>query len=383
MGNLVVNSSTKLKENEIKAIFRKGRIVFDTNVLLNLYRVKVDTRIEVLNLMKKHASQLWLPYQVCWEYHNQREKQIDNITNVHFEQLEKSLRDVQTSFKTKTDLLPQYPSAEILELNTALEEALAPIYEKINAISKTDIGFSRNEDTIYAELQKLYEGKVGEDYTPHQLLEIFHLAKQRFEYKIAPGFGDLENKKNYDARRLYGDVILWLQTIGMSKENRVDVIFVTNDTEKKDWFKKKESGKRREPINCLLDEFYTETNGKRIIILTQEDFLYYMKKIDKDAISESTIQNVKEISAITAIERLIAQQKEFTEKIEIARNAYANLQIPSAAFSNLNHAIYDSIELLKNAGYVTTPAWQSAIDAMKKASQYAQPTIMEQMTKLK
>ena len=68
-----------LSDNEIKAILENGILVFDTNVLLNLYSYTKSTKEEVLNIMKKYKNRLWMPYQVGWEFFNNRENKISNV----------------------------------------------------------------------------------------------------------------------------------------------------------------------------------------------------------------------------------------------------------------------------------------------------------------
>ena len=49
-------------------VWQNGVIVFDTNVLLNLYRYNEEARDELLKLMKSFQKRLWMPYQVGLEF---------------------------------------------------------------------------------------------------------------------------------------------------------------------------------------------------------------------------------------------------------------------------------------------------------------------------
>lgn len=49
-------------------VWKDGIIVFDTNVLLNLYRYSEEARDELLELMKSFQKRLWMPYQVGLEF---------------------------------------------------------------------------------------------------------------------------------------------------------------------------------------------------------------------------------------------------------------------------------------------------------------------------
>ena len=62
----------ELPEERIKEIWENSLIVFDTNVLLNLYRYNEDARTEFINVIKFYKERLWIPYQVGLEFHRLR-----------------------------------------------------------------------------------------------------------------------------------------------------------------------------------------------------------------------------------------------------------------------------------------------------------------------
>ena len=66
-----------MTEHELKSILENGIIVFDTNVLLNLYFYTVETKNKMIGVMEKYKERLWMPYQVGWEYFNNRENKIE------------------------------------------------------------------------------------------------------------------------------------------------------------------------------------------------------------------------------------------------------------------------------------------------------------------
>lgn len=71
----------EISEQTYKEIWDKALFVFDTNLLLNLYRYTTDTRDNILDVMKKVSDRIWIPYQVGWEYFNNRLKVIDEVSN--------------------------------------------------------------------------------------------------------------------------------------------------------------------------------------------------------------------------------------------------------------------------------------------------------------
>ena len=59
-------------EDDIKKIWEHGIIMFDTNVLLNLYRYSESTQNTILELIKRFSNQIYLPHQAALEYNRNR-----------------------------------------------------------------------------------------------------------------------------------------------------------------------------------------------------------------------------------------------------------------------------------------------------------------------
>lgn len=52
--------------------WRSALFVFDTNILLNLYRYQESTREELLNVIEKLSDRIWLPHHVALEFQRNR-----------------------------------------------------------------------------------------------------------------------------------------------------------------------------------------------------------------------------------------------------------------------------------------------------------------------
>lgn len=59
-------------EREKENLWNNCTFVFDTNVLLNLYRYTGNTRRILLEAFKDLKGRMWLPYQVAYEYARNR-----------------------------------------------------------------------------------------------------------------------------------------------------------------------------------------------------------------------------------------------------------------------------------------------------------------------
>lgn len=86
---------------EKQELWQKAVFVFDTNVLLNLYRYSAKTRKSLLASFENFKDRVWIPYQVTYEYMRKRceviyetvqryeqfKKEMENFTNKAVETL--------------------------------------------------------------------------------------------------------------------------------------------------------------------------------------------------------------------------------------------------------------------------------------------------------
>lgn len=113
---------------------------------------------------------------------------------------------------------------------------------------------------------------------------------------MPPGYRDAQNneKKEAGQRYIYGDLIIWKSVIKKAKEDKVDIIFLTNDN-KEDWFEKYK-GQTKGPRFELLREFHKETD-QDIIIMSEAAFLKEMKEKTSVEVKESSIEDAEGATA--------------------------------------------------------------------------------------
>jgi PIN like domain len=109
-------------EEELSKLWQEGNFVFDTNMLLNIYRYAPKTRdryFEILDLLKRR-NQLWIPYQAAYEYQDRRmdviRAQLDPYTKVG--------SILQTTWQTLDSALEPYKSKHGFIDTTELAEQL-------------------------------------------------------------------------------------------------------------------------------------------------------------------------------------------------------------------------------------------------------------------
>ena len=269
-------------------VWQDGIIVFDTNVLLNLYRYNEKARDELLKIMKSFQKRLWIPYQVGLEFMNNRETVIKwlykgfNELSVQVDECKKGF------FKFYEGNYTKHRHINREELEELFDQHLQPIKDKLSEWEKTLPDYNKN-DVVKNKILVMYNKRVGNDYNFDELLEIYNKGKVRYEHKLPPGYkDDTKDKREMGVRHVYGDLIAWMQIMDYAKEKVKDVIFVCEDL-KEDWWERND-GKINKPRQELLDEFKYRT-GRDIVIYTQKGFLEASKK----KINEETMKEIKRV----------------------------------------------------------------------------------------
>ena len=357
-------------QTEIDKSWENGIFVFDTNTLLNLYRYSESTRKDFLLAVTKLKDKLFMPYQVGYEYHSNRHFVIDTLNN-SYNSLISSIKD--NSEKNITNLLNQYlrhPSIQIDSIKKLQDDFLKKVGNELEKQKKNHPDF-KDKDEILIQLTELYENKVGVQFTKEELKKIYTDGKERYEQQIPPGYKDLETKRKKGEQHIYGDLIIWKEIISLSKKEKKEIIFITDDR-KEDWWTI-ENGKTIRPREELIKEFYDLT-GLRILIYNADNFLHFAKErklVTK--IKEATINEVKEVRQ---------SDENFNTAIDLLKNTEA-----IKASTQWNNPVTSSItEWLKNAEAIKTPTawnnsatssiaeWLKNTEAIKASTQWYNPS---------
>jgi hypothetical protein len=279
-------------QNEIDKSWNEGIFVFDANTLLNLYRYSDSTRKDFLMVLSKLKDKLYMPYQVGYEYHSNRDSVIENLDTSYYSLLS-SINEICD--KNITHVLNQYvrhPSIEVENLKKTLNEFVRKLDTELEKQKKKHPDFKIN-DEILLELTELYENKVGSQFSKDELKKIYIEGKERYEQQIPPGYKDFETKRKKGEQHIYGDLIIWKEIILFTKREKKEIIFITDDR-KEDWWTI-ENGRTIRPREELIKEFYDLT-GIRILIYNADNFLQFAKERKlATSIKEKSITEVKEV----------------------------------------------------------------------------------------
>lgn len=280
---------TKEEKRQIDEIWRKGLFVFDTNVLLDLFRLPPDGQASLLSAFEQLKDRLWMPNQIRKEF----SKDISALIakqKLLSEELTKSLDKATPNLSKFKKHLWIDVSAIIREYEEAKKKAL----QLVKANRKKVIGKEKPNDyyerlciELSEKLDLIFSGKEGKAYSIDQYLQKIQLAKLRFEEKIPPGFEDSNTK----TENVYGDAIIWYQMLEYAKATQCPMFFITEDR-KPDWME------RNKPHPSLRAEFL-ETTG-------QPFWSYNFENFHKEGVSrgllkanETLTSEMRELNAIT------------------------------------------------------------------------------------
>jgi hypothetical protein len=254
---------------ELISKFKECIFSFDTSSILNLYRFTPKSGDELLKVLGTIKDRLWLPYQVGYEYHDNRIGVIVGQQEM-YEELKKAVNEAIKLLEQKRRSESFHVTSLIEPIRKALEEIRTELEKK-----KADHPNSLEKDPILDALTELFEGKIGDSYDSDEHKKKLALAKQRFETKQPPGFLDGVGRKKKEGDRKYGDVVLWFQLLDFAKKTDKPIILVTGETGE-DWWQKAH-GKTIGPRPELIQEMHEVANGRWFYLYSTEQFLKHAK----------------------------------------------------------------------------------------------------------
>lgn len=290
-------------DKKIEEIFKECMFVFDTNVLLNLYRYTDATREDILNILDKIKNQLWMPYQVGLELHYNRtnvildqSKAYGNIQVEINEQSNEFITGLGTRLQKKFN--KRHPKIDVKNIIDRLQGCIDDLLNELQEDEQKHPDLIEN-DLILKRLNDLYEDKVGKPYDQKTLDGIYQQGIERYNRKFPPGYEDGKAKKGqlkqYNDiiyKDEYGDLVVWMQMIKKAKESKKPIIFITDDS-KEDWWKREKGGIVGPRIE-LLNEFKRETKQSFYMYRT-EQFMNFIKKYLKQRVKKESIKEVEDL----------------------------------------------------------------------------------------
>lgn len=274
-------------------MWRESIFVFDTNVLLNIYRYTPDTRNDLFRIWEELQDRIWIPHQAIFEYFENRELVIAQQYSISIDleqSLDKALEAMLNKYKKG------HPFADI----GAIKDAFEKFKGETRAILQKGQENSHNiqDDDIFLErITQLFDDKIGKPYSNEQLVDIRKCLDKRYEQMIPPGYkdGKKDGSKQSDEElnvNKYGDGILWFQIRDHAKSNGKSVIFITDDV-KDDWWRR-EKGKTLGPRPELVKEIYDDANID-FYMYTADSFITRSQEFLGIQVRSETIKEVRDL----------------------------------------------------------------------------------------
>jgi hypothetical protein len=305
-------------EQEMAQIWKTCFFIFDTSVLLNLYRYPEAARLDLLGVLRQVATRAWIPHQVALEFQ-------ENRLTVIYEQIKKydDVLDVLTSIKNKLegDLLGGLqlrkrhslinPDGFLDKVQNVFDE----FTQELEQLKQRQPTMS-DRDELRDTLDSIFEGRIGEPpKTQHELDRIYEEGNARYEKKIAPGYKDKEIKEKVGEKdgyihnglsfkRIYGDLIIWHQIMAEAAQKNIkSIIFVTDD-EKEDWWNIVDLGGKKTigPRTDLVEEIRSRSGVSAFYMYNSERFLTFAKEYLNAQVTEETINQVRDVAEATDLQ---------------------------------------------------------------------------------
>lgn len=345
--------------DEFEELWRDGQVVFDTNVLLNLYRYGPSSRQAWFRVLHKIKERLWIPYQVAEEFQEARIGVIEDQKK-RYDELRDLLGDIRKRVDNSLAPLSRHPLLEPDRVTAILEPALAKVEEYVAQAQEQHTEFADTSqlvesDPIRAELDKLLEDRIGPRGSSEDRAAKEKLAEERLQQQIPPGYRDAAK----DGPRSLGDGILWLQVLDHAQESQRPVVLVTDDR-KDDWWWTHQ-GRTLGPRPELTAEM-RETCDVLFYLYSPDRFLQW-------ASQRLELRNDEYDAAITETERVSTWQRKSQQATGMAHwYEPENLEYVSMFLEEL-HDAERNIELVELRLADATEALHAAVADMERLEQ--------------
>ena len=174
-----------------------GTYAFDTNVLLDFYRITESARVDLTRRIRDLGERRWIPHQVAREFHERRHKvRLDLLSDY------KKARDaVSASIRGLGECFPNAGRHPYLEPDLSSEavgslNSLATRLEAIRTEHDAEASGAPSSDAIGESVFDLFAGLVGDAYDSTRLNQIEKEGRARFKAKTPPGFEDAGKEEN-------------------------------------------------------------------------------------------------------------------------------------------------------------------------------------------
>lgn len=338
-------------DKDFKKIWSEALFVFDTNVLLNLYRYRKSTREALLSVLQNLSNRVWIPHHVALEFQRNRLKVIADQLN-RFSEVHEAVLSTTKKLRNELDKLQLTQRHSIID-----PEPLLKGIDEVASKFLTDLNTTREKqprinatDPLKAQIEKIFDKRVGEEPENQEVLNaIYKEADKRFASLIPPGYMDQGKDKegpdehvhnNIIYKRKYGDYLVWHQLLQHTNKNKVgSVIFVTDDGKEDWWWTVKIGGAQTLGARPeLINEAEKVGKLSNFLMYNSKSFLEFANEFLSTKVSQDAIDEVRDVSSIPSfIERLSRNATVKFHTIERAVYRWLIKKFPTVVWNERSH----------------------------------------------
>lgn len=282
-----------LSDDEVFKMWGACLFIFDTNVLLNMYRYKAETVGQFFSVCANFADRLWMPYQVCKEFMRNRPAVVTEQDTIYEQYMSfiSRMEDVVSGEHAKLKAKMHY-CFDIEDVVSEFMEKLSMARERMGA-NKSNNSISPHDrlsnDNIMSKLEALYAGRIGQEPCDVDKKKI--VIAERYKNGVPPGYADANSKTEEHS---FGDCLIWFEILEKARQEKVSIVFVTDD-KKEDWIWKV-NGRRLWCRPELKKEFHEYTDGQLFHIYDTVRFLEIADSALKTQLEKSSFEDIARIS---------------------------------------------------------------------------------------
>lgn len=292
-------------------VWKHAIFVFDTNVLLNLYRYQSKTRDELLNVLEQLSARIWIPHHAALEFQRNRLSVIA-YQNKRFSDVRRAIKKSKDSLFSDLEKLQLQKRHSLINpqpLIQGFEKLVSEFFSELNRLEAEQQNLT-SPDPLLEKIKILFAGRVGDPPKSQKDLDkVYGEAEKRFKLMIPPGFKDADKgREEPDGhihqsiiyKRKFGDYLIWQQILDHAKDSNLkSIIFVTDDGKEDWWWKIGADGQKTiGPRPELIEEANQFASVSAFLMYNSEGFLKYAKEFLKAQVSEETLNEVRDISMI-------------------------------------------------------------------------------------
>lgn len=297
--------------HDFPKIWDEALFVFDTNVLLNLYRYQAHTREELVKLLEQLSPRVWIPHHVALEFQRNR------IT-VIAEQLKKFSEVRHAVEKNRANLAADIEKLQLNKRHSSINPH--PLLLGIDKIAREFIEALNNQqqsqqkltgpDILKTRLEQIFSDKVGAaPKNQNEIDELYKEADLRFKRQIPPGYRDNHKEKDGGAeymqggivyQKKYGDFLVWRQMLSHAHASKLKAMIFVTDDNKDDWWLRVEMDgpKIIGPRPELIEEAKHAGGLDTFLMYAPDSFLKFAQELRKTTVSNETVEEVQEVSSL-------------------------------------------------------------------------------------